>query len=62
MMSTSETIKRGEAAFRVLFTSPGAEGELKVADTPFVKLLKGVIDTGTGKGGELTCADCFNER
>ena len=60
-MELQEKQNRAALLFRLLFTTPGEEGELTTSDTPFLRQLKGLIDAFTGRGGEAVCADYFNE-
>ena len=59
-MEHSEIIRRGEAAFRLLFTSPDQTGELQTDALPFTQLLKGIVDAASGKTQGAGVADYFN--
>ena len=59
-MEHSEIIRRGEAAFRLLFTSPDQTGELQTDALPFTQLIKGIVDAASGKTQGAGVADYFN--
>ena len=61
MKGPQELAVQGDLLFRLLFTAPGEDGRLKTADTPFLRLLKGLMDSFAGRNSESTPADYFNE-
>ena len=59
-MEDTEIIRRGEAAFRLLFTTPDRTGELQTDALPFTQLLKGIVDAASGKLQDAGVSDYFN--
>ena len=59
-MEHPEIIRRGEAAFRLLFTTPDQTGELQTDALPFTQLLKGIVDAASGKTQGAGVPDYFN--
>ena len=59
-MGPAEIIRRGEAAFRLLFTSPDQTGKLQTDALPFTQLLKGIVDAASGKLQDAGVSDYFN--
>ena len=57
MKGPQELAVQGDLLFRLLFTAPGEDGRLKTADTPFLRLLKGLMDSFAGRNSESTPAD-----
>ena len=54
-------ISRCDLLFREFFTTPAKDGTLKIRENEFLYLLKGVVDSATGKGRDAGIADYFNE-
>ena len=59
-MERTETISKGEAAFRLLFTTPGKDGALQTDTAPFIQLLQGIVDTCSGAIQGAGLPDYFN--